>query len=109
GSRSMRIGVRWEHRAAAVAGMLVSAISAAWANPWLAGPLERPDDPPGKPVRARALAPIDWPVTFGRFTHVQVNVSGDGMDIGGDAANEPSIAVDPANHDHIVIGWRQFV
>ena len=104
----MRIGVRWEHRAAAVAVMLVSAISAAWANPWLGGPLERPDDPPGKPVRARALAPIDWPVTFGRFTHVQVNVSGDGMDVGGDAANEPSIAVDPANHDHIVIGWRQF-
>ena len=39
---------------------------------------------------------------------VQVNVDADGNNIVGDAANGPSIAVDPANPDKIVIGWRQF-
>ncbi len=38
----------------------------------------------------------------------QVNVDENGMDIIGDAGNEPSIAVDPTNPDRIVIGWRQF-
>ena len=38
----------------------------------------------------------------------QVNVDSNGNDIIGDAANEPSIAVDPTNPDRIVIGWRQF-
>lgn len=39
---------------------------------------------------------------------VQVNVDENGQNIVGDAANEPSIAVDPNNRDRIVIGWRQF-
>ncbi|MDC9724119.1 MAG: T9SS type A sorting domain-containing protein [Urechidicola sp.] len=39
---------------------------------------------------------------------VQVNVDVNGNDIIGDAANEPSIAVDPTNPNRIVIGWRQF-
>ena len=38
----------------------------------------------------------------------QVNVDANGNNIVGDAANEPSIAVDPTNHNNIVIGWRQF-
>lgn len=38
----------------------------------------------------------------------QVNVNEDGENILFDAANEPSIAVDPTNPDRIVIGWRQF-
>lgn len=71
-------------------------------------PLERPDDPPGIPARAPTGARIASTIAFGRFTHIQVNVSGAGADIIGDAANEPSIAVDPTNHDRIVIGWRQF-
>ena len=39
---------------------------------------------------------------------VQVNVDALGQNIVGDAANEPSIAVDPTNPDRMVIGWRQF-
>ena len=31
-----------------------------------------------------------------------------GLNIVGDAANEPSIAMDPLNPDMMVIGWRQF-
>ena len=41
------------------------------------------------------------------FTN-QVNIDENGDNIVGDAANEPSIAVDPTNPDRIVIGWRQF-
>jgi hypothetical protein len=41
------------------------------------------------------------------FTN-QVNVDDDGFNIEGDAANEPSIAVDPTNPDRMAIGWRQF-
>ncbi|NOY51696.1 MAG: exo-alpha-sialidase, partial [Chlorobi bacterium] len=42
------------------------------------------------------------------FFTSQVNVDVYGDNIIGDAANEPSIAVDPNNPDFIVIGWRQF-
>ena len=44
----------------------------------------------------------------GPFTSYQVNVDLSGQNITGDAANEPSIAVDPTDHRKMVIGWRQF-
>ncbi len=42
------------------------------------------------------------------FFVVQVNVDDNGDNIVGDAANEPSIAVDPTNPNRMAIGWRQF-
>ena len=45
---------------------------------------------------------------FGVFTSYQVNVDGNGNNILGDAANEPSISVDPTDGNKMVIGWRQF-
>lgn len=42
------------------------------------------------------------------ITTVQVNVDENGLNIVGDAANEPSIAVDPNNRNRMAIGWRQF-
>ncbi len=39
---------------------------------------------------------------------VQVNVNELGQNIMGDAANEPSIAVNPVNRNKMAIGWRQF-
>ena len=39
---------------------------------------------------------------------VQVNVDVNGQNIVGDAANEPSIAVDPNDPNRMAIGWRQF-
>ncbi len=42
------------------------------------------------------------------YKSVQVNVDGDGMNIVGDAANEPSIAVNPLDPANMVIIWRQF-
>ncbi len=44
----------------------------------------------------------------GPWTSVQVNVDAFGANIIGDAANEPSLAIDPNNPDRIVTGWRQF-
>ncbi len=57
--------------------------------------------PPGVQVRCE-------PVVLGPYKSVQVNVDEFGCNIPGDAANEPSIAIDPANPRRIVIGWRQF-
>ncbi len=74
-------------------------------------PVERPDDPPGVAAGAHpssVAATTASVLTFGRFTHHQVNVNALGANITGDAANEPSLAVDPTNHDRMVIGWRQF-
>lgn len=42
------------------------------------------------------------------FFTTQVNVDANGMNIVGDAANEPSIGIDPKNPERMVIGWRQF-
>jgi hypothetical protein len=42
------------------------------------------------------------------YAPVQVNVDADGFNILNDAANEPSIAVDPNAPNRMVIGWRQF-
>jgi hypothetical protein len=44
----------------------------------------------------------------GVFTSYQANVNSAGENITGDAANEPSIAVDPTNLNKMTIGWRQF-
>ena len=38
----------------------------------------------------------------------QVNISANGQNILNDAANEPSIAINPLNLDEMIIGWRQF-
>jgi hypothetical protein len=41
-------------------------------------------------------------------TSFQVNVSGAGQNIGGDAANEATMCIDPNNPNRIAIAWRQF-
>src|SRR5262245_54209581 len=46
--------------------------------------------------------------TFGPFVSYQVNVDAQGNNIVGDAANEPSISVDPTDGNKVAIGWRQF-
>ena len=58
----------------------------------------------------KSLQPRQKPYMYrgGDFFTVQVNVDSNGQDIIGDAANEPSLAVDPTNNDRIVVGWRQF-
>jgi len=66
---------------------------------------------PGQPYKApspnRETTPGYRSATNLYFT-VQVNVDSDGNNIEHDAANEPSIAINPNNPDIMVIGWRQF-
>jgi hypothetical protein len=38
----------------------------------------------------------------------QVNVNAAGQNIAGDAANEPSMCIDPTNPNRMAVGWRQF-
>ena len=71
-----------------------------------AQPEERPGMPPAPP-RPRAVSPA-FNSRSPAATIVQVNVDERGMNILGDAANEPSIAIDPMAPNRIVIGWRQF-
>lgn len=46
-------------------------------------------------------------VARGEYVSVQVNVDENGQNILGDAANEPSIAMDPLSPNRLVMGWRQ--
>jgi hypothetical protein len=78
--------------------------------------------PPGKPIPNEPLEKYDMPPAYiyrletgprmisqyGPFVSFQVNVDANGQNILGDAANEPSIAVDPTDGNKMTIGWRQF-
>src|SRR6266478_2978042 len=41
-------------------------------------------------------------------TSYQVNVNAAGQNIASDAANEPSMCIDPTNANRMAVGWRQF-
>lgn len=69
-------------------------------------PHEKMGDPPA-PRRLPRVSPRGEE-TLSAFTSVQVNVNSQGQNIVGDAANEPSMTVDPTNPSRIAVGWRQF-
>jgi hypothetical protein len=69
-------------------------------------PLEKYDNPPAYIFRLETSPRMIS--QFGLFTSFQVNVDANGNNIVGDAANEPSIAVDPTDLSKMAIGWRQF-
>jgi hypothetical protein len=91
--------------AASIAFLGALSFSSVRAQPF--EPLEREDDPPAPVVWRREFSP-QTVVPFGRFTSYQVNVNSFGENIVGDAANEPSITVDPTNPNRMAVGWRQF-
>src|SRR5438876_92026 len=78
--------------------------------------------PARKPLRTEPLDNYDMPPAYiyrletgprmisqyGPFISFQVNVDANHQNILGDAANEPSIAVDPTDGNKMTIGWRQF-
>ncbi|MBS1723070.1 MAG: exo-alpha-sialidase [Armatimonadetes bacterium] len=68
--------------------------------------MERYDMPPAPPM-VPVYSPRMYSICDG-FTSVQVNVNAQGLNIVGDAANEPSMVVDPTNPNRIAVGWRQF-
>src|SRR5438034_6371875 len=69
-------------------------------------PLEKYNMPPAPPRKMEASPRMVS--QFGVFTSFQANVDANGNNILGDAANEPSIAVDPTDLNKMVISWRQF-
>jgi hypothetical protein len=75
-------------------------------NPRPREPLEKYDNAPAYIFRIETSPGMVS--QYDSFTSYQVNVDASGNNILGDAANEPSIAVDPANPSRMAIGWRQF-
>src|SRR6266404_8781814 len=71
-------------------------------------PLEKYDMPPAAPGTYRLETSPRMISPYGLFISYQVNVDVNHQNIVGDAANEPSIAVDPTNGNRMTIGWRQF-
>ena len=71
------------------------------------GPLEKYDNPPA-PLAPAVVTSPSLLSQFGPYTSYQVNLDSNGNNIVGDAANEPSICVNPANGNKMSIGWRQF-
>jgi hypothetical protein len=69
-------------------------------------PLEKYNMPPVPPEKLETSPRMIS--TFGVFTSFQANVDANGQNILGDAANEPSISVDPTNLNKMAIAWRQF-
>ncbi len=73
--------------------------------------LEKPGDAPAKHANKGAGSGTPaavHSVQRGPFISYQINVGPTGNNIVGDAANEPSLAIDPTNPNRIVAGWRQF-
>ncbi len=70
-------------------------------------PLEKYHNPPAVAAPALAISPA-LVSQFGPYTSYQVNVDVNGNNRVGDAANEPSICVDPMDGSKMSIGWRQF-
>jgi hypothetical protein len=75
-------------------------------KPRMTEPLEKYDNPPAYIFRIESSPRMIS--QFGPFTSFQVNVDVNGDNMLGDAANEPSIAVDPTDLNKMTIGWRQF-
>lgn len=97
---------------AAASALLVPALRAQDVVPQRLPPLhkERQVDPPAPDAPTVDLA--DRPGVPGAGPDagvgVQANVNALGQNIPNDAANEPSIVVDPKNPIRMAIGWRQF-
>jgi hypothetical protein len=72
----------------------------------LSEPLEKYHMPPAPPRKMETSPRMIS--QFGVFTSFQANVDASGNNILGDAANEPSISVDPTDGNKMVIAWRQF-
>ncbi len=73
------------------------------------GPIEQYGDPPAPPRPRQTCPPLPpEDLRVGGFQSVQVNVDANGDNIVGDAANEPSLTIDPINPNRLAIAWRQF-
>lgn len=69
---------------------------------------EKPDDPYILKARNSYQTSPAYHYKTALVETYQVNVNENGENMIGDAANEPSIAINPNNPNQMVIGWRQF-
>jgi hypothetical protein len=69
---------------------------------------ETPDDPYIHVPRAGRATSPPYRLDGATFSIRQVNVDDTGQNILNDAANEPSLVIDPTNLNRMAIGWRQF-
>ena len=69
---------------------------------------EKIDDPYMPMLSSHMKTSPAYYILDSNITTTQVNINIDGNNILNDAANEPSIAIDPNDPSRIVIGWRQF-
>ncbi len=69
---------------------------------------ELPDDPYLPVNRLTVATSPAYRSQSTNFFAIQVNTDEAGQNMLGDAANEPSIAIDPTDPNRMVIGWRQF-
>jgi hypothetical protein len=89
-------------------GQAPSAVDAQKTDAPPPGHLEQPNMPYVPVPRAALPTSPGARARQGRYVSIQVNVDANGNNIVGDAANEPSLAVNPLNPHNMVIGWRQF-
>src|SRR6266571_3551686 len=87
---------------------LATALAQTPPNGRFAEPLEKPGMPPAPTGLYRLESSPRMISPYGYFVSYQVNVDSNGNNIVGDAANEPSISVDPTDGNKTAIGWRQF-
>ena len=69
---------------------------------------EMPDQPYLPPSKQSPISSPAFHTDNGYFFCTQVNVNALHENMLRDAANEPSLAIDPTNPNRMVIGWRQF-
>src|SRR5438094_4872529 len=88
--------------------LLLASVSGQMSPDRFPEPLEKRGMPPAPLGTYRLESSPRMISQFGVFTSYQVNVDAQGNNIVGDAANEPSISVDPTDGNKVAIGWRQF-
>ena len=71
-------------------------------DPWLPNAFNNQKTSPGYRYQTHFKS------TASSIFTIQINVNANGENIIGDAANEPSIAVNPIDNYYMAIGWRQF-
>jgi len=93
----------------AICSLLTAAISGQTVprKPLPKEPLEKYDNPPAFAAPALPISPA-LVSQFGPYVSYQVNVDANGNNKIGDAANEPSICIDPTDGNKMSVGWRQF-
>ncbi len=106
-SRTRLVALALSAGAAVASAQVVGPFPARGLQPGGDPPLLEDAGDPQLPPPFLQTAPTN-PLLARGFGITQVNVTADGLNILHDAANEPSIAIDPTAPNRMAVGWRQF-